>query len=447
MRHTLTALCILTATALQALCAPTNSYPSATAVPVMVNATNLAVVVPTNGAAAFAASNSLITASTLATNETDPVWAAVSNTYASSAEVDADVAALSNSLDTVAFAGEADPLALHIDGATVMAADLPMGGHSITNVAEVGSAGMAIMDCTYGILDWDGVPAVHFANRQLIGGVVWQMPYDSGAADDLMRRAYADTRYVMAETDPVWGAVSNQYATTGQLVSATGTLHTVVSVEIDDDVAALSNALDAVAFNSNGASLTNIPPAAISATVTTNTTTVSISNKTQHAFHFSGFNSRRIEPYSVIVYLVDTNTSISQTAEFRLWRGGETNALFQHWENDTSDGVLSNPQLDSAAAVGTNAVTVASGYGSDFYTNALVWISGPTSEWNRVASIDTDTLTLDYNLTASHTTNDVVSLAWWFQPGPTYLTSTNSMPCEIRFGTNTTTELGLYTEY
>ena len=52
------------------------------------------------------------------------------------------------------------------------------------------------------------------------------------------------------ETAYGWGNhATNEYATEGYVDSATGTLHTTVSAEIDSDVATLSNALDVVAFD------------------------------------------------------------------------------------------------------------------------------------------------------------------------------------------------------
>lgn len=60
--------------------------------------------------------------------EVDPVWAGVSNLYA-----------ISNQLDSVAYAGEVDPAALHLNGDNAMTAPLNMGGQKGTNAAA-GSA-------------------------------------------------------------------------------------------------------------------------------------------------------------------------------------------------------------------------------------------------------------------------------------------------------------------
>ena len=186
-----------------------------------------------------------------------------------SAEIDEDVSSATGALDKVAFAGEVDPLALLTNGTRAMAADLNMGGHSITNIATsslVYADGVSVRQ-TYVDAAGDVVRGLLTVSNDLVvvsnlyAAVVSNAVYfgDGAGLTNVTAKAFAETDPAFAASAAAlvtggdtqrwneaqgWGDHSLVgYVTTGYVDSATGTLHTTVSGEIDSDVASATGAL------------------------------------------------------------------------------------------------------------------------------------------------------------------------------------------------------------
>jgi len=259
--------------------------------------------------------------------ESDPVWSAVSNGIATeashgevaygwgnhansdyateshvgtatgslhttvSSEIDMDVAALSNAMDSVAFGGEVDPVYTSSVAARITLMDTSLwytayswGNHATNSYATesyVGTATGSLHTTVSAEIDGDVTSAtgalhttvsveidgdvaslsnaldvVAFAGEvdpvytssvaarvTLMDTSLWHTAYSWG---NHATNSYATESYVGTATGSLHSTVSAEID--GDVTSATGALHTTVSVEIDGDVATLSNALDVVAF-------------------------------------------------------------------------------------------------------------------------------------------------------------------------------------------------------
>ena len=183
------------------------------------------------------------------------------------------MAALSNAMDSVAFDGEVDPVYTSSVAARITLADTSVwhtavgwGNHatnSYANEAYVDSATGTLHTAVSAEIDDDvtsATGALHTTVSVEIDSDVAALSnaMDSVAFDGEVDPVYTSSvaaRITLADTSIWhmaygWGShATNSYATETYVDTATGALHTTVSSEIDSDVAALSNAMESVAFD------------------------------------------------------------------------------------------------------------------------------------------------------------------------------------------------------
>jgi len=415
---------MLAAAALQSACAAVTNYPSATTLPVMVD-TNLVIVVPTNGAAAFAAANALAVTGTTASLQPQ----VTSN--------DTDIATLNTGK-------------LSLTGGT-MSGTLDMGYQIISNIQHYAS----IYAPTSGAATYAEVRLYDHASREEGVLLTYDAPYFA-----ISRFWNADPFGTFAalfflNTNGTWDLQSNNITNSGSIF--VDNLYAGSIQPVDGDVDIEGDASIAGALSVDG----DIIGADTVTTVRVETDTLEIdgtdsdalyinvdelntahTNTTLYAGSADAFSwditnlawTGRIMPDVLRTWAQpSTNTAWTQGGFLSIYSASRLGSRQRHEGDNASPATYTVEPLTNAASAGTNRIMLADT--SDFSTNNLVYLSGGTSETHRISAITDTYLDLDDNLSSAHSATCYVSrIVERINVGMLWTTSSNSIPLTLDWG-------------